>query len=181
MLPQELLFDELKRWLRVTLHHSMHGFMHYSREVGLSPSQVGAMFQIHWANKHGVSYIGEELGISNAAASQMAEKLVQLGYVAREEDPSDRRGRLLSLTAEGEDLVSEVIEARQQWLHALADAIPPDEATEAARILSILTQNARQIHRSDRRGTRCERHPHGGPRRGGHHHGRARFGGRGQE
>lgn len=48
-----------------------------------------------------VADVAVHLGVTKQAASQLVEQLVQRGYVTREPDPSDRRARLLALTARG--------------------------------------------------------------------------------
>src|SRR3954468_18464937 len=45
--------------------------------------------------------VAEYLGISKQAASQMVDYLVEHGYVTRERDPRDGRGRLIVLTERG--------------------------------------------------------------------------------
>ncbi|AKF84983.1 hypothetical protein MFUL124B02_07820 [Myxococcus fulvus 124B02] len=45
-----------------------------------------------------LSSLAERMGLSLPSVSQMAERLVKLGYVTRREDPEDRRCKLLQVT-----------------------------------------------------------------------------------
>ncbi|MCP3058213.1 MarR family winged helix-turn-helix transcriptional regulator [Myxococcus sp. K38C18041901] len=45
-----------------------------------------------------LSSLAERLGLSLPSVSQMAERLVKLGYVTRREDPEDRRRKSLAVT-----------------------------------------------------------------------------------
>ncbi len=99
--------------------------------------QIGALFRISHA-RAGVSELGDELGVTSAAASQMLDRLVQLGLVHRSEDPNDRRVKQLILTGKGQQIVYESIQARQGWLGELAEALSPEEKEQVTRALEIL-------------------------------------------
>ena len=81
----------LRDWLDVFMQRSMRDFILFTKEKGLSMSQIGALFQVHRRGACGGSDIGDELGVTSAAASQMIERLVQQELITRSEDPSDRR------------------------------------------------------------------------------------------
>ena len=72
-----------------------------SRESGLSMSQISALFHIHQADGSGVTDLGDHLGVTSAAASQMLERLVQQELILRTEDPDDRRVKQMVLTEKG--------------------------------------------------------------------------------
>ena len=83
------------------MHHSMHGFVTYAKGQNLSLHQFGALFHIHRSGGCAVSDISDDLGITTAAVSQMLERLVQSGLIARSEDPNDRRAKRIDLTEAG--------------------------------------------------------------------------------
>lgn len=53
------------------------------------------------------SSLGEDLGLSVSAITQMANRLEAAGLVARTDDPADRRIKHLSLTDRGNQLLAE--------------------------------------------------------------------------
>jgi len=127
----------LHEWTGAFMHRSMHSFIRYMKENELSMSQVGALFQI----KHGrsnVSDLGEELGITTAAASQMLERLVQQDLIRRSEDPQDRRAKQLVLTDKGCRIVQEAIQARQGWLEGLVAALSAREKEQVATAVRVM-------------------------------------------
>ena len=71
----------------------------------------------------GVSDIGGHLGITNAAASMMVDRLVQMGLLERNEDRQDRRLRHLKLTEQGQALVERGIDSPAR-LDGVADQQP---------------------------------------------------------
>jgi DNA-binding MarR family transcriptional regulator len=114
-------------------------------ESGLSASQVSTLLRLYHCQVCGVSEIGEHLGVTNPAASQLIERLVQQGLLKRAEDPHDRRARQLSLTPQGRALIENGIEARRRWMERLTEALTPEEQETIAGALILLTQAARKL------------------------------------
>ena len=137
--------DTLQRWIEVSMHRSIRNFIHYARETGLSMSQLGAMAHIRCSGTVGVTELGDHLGVTSAAASQMLERLVQQELILRSEDPSDRRVKRIFLTDKGLHVLQESIRARQNWLYELGEILsaPEKEATVAA--LNVLIDKASHL------------------------------------
>ena len=95
-----------------------------------------------------MSAISERFDITNAAASQLVEKLVQGGYLERAEDPSDRRARLLRLSTNGEKLLSKGLEERHRWLDEVTSQLSGEESARVAEALNILTNAAKKIEKN---------------------------------
>jgi len=127
----------LQEWTEVFMRRSMRNFFLYSKENGLSISQIGALFLIY-RRARGVSDLGDELGITSAAASQMLERLVQQQLILRSEDPHDRRVKEIALTDKGRQTLQDSIRARQGWLQELAETLSKDEKEQIATALKIL-------------------------------------------
>ena len=135
----------LQEWVAVFMRRSMQSFIRYARQSGLSMSQINALFHIHHAGGRGVTDLGEHLGISNAAVSQLLERLVQQGLILRYEDPADRRAKKLTLTDKGAQMLQEGIHARQGWLHDLSATLSAAEKEQVAAALKILIDKTRQM------------------------------------
>jgi DNA-binding MarR family transcriptional regulator len=134
----------LQKWLGVSMHRSFRHLLCYARESGLSMSQLGALFHVHRMGHSGVTDLGEHLGVSSPAASQMLDRLVEQGLILRTEDPSDRRAKQIVLTDEGLRVLRESMPARQQWLFELAGALSDPEKESVTEALALLTERARQ-------------------------------------
>lgn len=135
----------MEAWMDAFMRHSMHNFVLFSKEHNLSMPQIGALFRIHHKGVCGVSDIGDELGISSAAASQMLERLVQQQLIYRTEDPNDRRGKQIVLTEKGLALLRESMQARQAWMSQLAEKLTPDESEQIIAAIQILIQKTKQL------------------------------------
>lgn len=139
--------NTLGKWIEVFMRRSMHNFITYSKEKGLSMSQIGALLRIFRGGRSSVSDIGDNLGVTSAAASQMLERLVQQGLILREEDPNDRRVRCIILTDKGRQILNETLAARQGWLENLAQTLSDSERQQVTEALNILIVKANQLER----------------------------------
>ena len=132
----------LHGWAEVFMRRSMHDFMRLKKEAGLSMSQLSTLFRLYHAEECGVSDIGKKLGITNAAASQMVDKLVDEGLLERADDPDDRRAKIITLTAEGRALIQGSIVSRRRWMEALTNALTIEEQESIGVALTTLTEAA---------------------------------------
>ena len=107
-------------------------------------SQVGALFQIHRGTSN-VSDLGEGLGITIAAASQMLERLVQQELIRRSEDPQDRRAKKLVLTDKGCRIMQESLRARQGWLEDLVASLSASEKQQVAAAVKVMIDKTNQL------------------------------------
>ena len=135
----------LQKCIEIFMQRSMRDFLGYARESGLSMSQLGALFQIHRRESTGVTDLGDKLGVTSSAASQLLERLVQQELILRSEDPSDRRVKQLVLTEKGLQVLQESIRARQSWLSDLAETLSDHEKEDISAALNILIDKANHL------------------------------------
>src|SRR5512137_202075 len=117
------LVSTLQEWFGIFRRLMMGSFFTYARDKGLTMAQLGAMFHISQIGACGVSDIGTDLGVTNSAASQMLERLVQLKLITRTEDPTDRRVKQIVLTEKGHQILRESNKANQDWLASLVQTM----------------------------------------------------------
>src|SRR5687768_8246736 len=142
-IPQ--LIQTTRQFMDFAMHHSMREHAHFAKASGLSMPQFGILMQLHYRGNCGVSDIGERFDITNAAASQLVEKLVQSRLIQREEDPHDRRAKLLNLTEKGRELIRQGIEERYRWVDQLVGKLTVEERAKVAEALQIMTQAAKEL------------------------------------
>jgi DNA-binding MarR family transcriptional regulator len=145
MSTTKVFSDVIREWSEVFMHHSGRDFRRFMMDSSLSFSQVTVLMRLYHGGKGGVSEIGGEMGITNAAASQAVDRLVNLGLIGRSEDPADRRAKQLVLTEKGHDLVDRAIEARSRWVEGLAVSLDPDQQDLVMSALTLLTDMARHM------------------------------------
>jgi DNA-binding MarR family transcriptional regulator len=131
MSPTKELTEVIHEWSEVFMNRSGRDFKRFMNETDLSFSQISVLMRL----KHGVT---------NAAASQAVDRLVQLGLIERTEDPVDRRAKRLSLTEKGRVLIEKGIEARSKWIESLTDALTAEQQNMIISALTLLTEAARK-------------------------------------
>ena len=142
MTKQTQFTGSIRSWMDIFMHRSMRGWGLFAKSTGLSMPQFSIMMQLHYRGACGMSEISERFEITPAAASQLVDKLVQGGYIQREEDPHDRRAKLINLTDKAKMIVQQGIEERYRWVDQLAEQLTPTERTQISEALDIMTRAA---------------------------------------
>ena len=144
MSPTMILTQVVREWSEVFMHRSMRDFKRFMDETDLSFSQVSVLMRLKHGGKSGVSEIGGQMGVTNAAASQAVDRLVHLGLIERTEDPDDRRAKRLTLTPAGQAMIKKAIEARSQWIEGLTEALTAPQQDMIISALTLLTEAGRK-------------------------------------
>ena len=148
MSQTEEVFQAIRKWTEAFMRHSMRGLLAFIRNLELSPSQVNILMHLYYKDAYSVSDIAEQLGISNAAASQLIKRLERNNIVQRHEGTPDRRIRRIELT-EGERRIAEdLIETRFGWLKYLAVSFSPEQKDRILRTFEELTDAVLQLEQS---------------------------------
>ena len=136
----------LHEWTEVFMRRSMHDLVKFSKNSGVSMPQLSTLMHLyHHQDGCGVSDIGSHLGVTNAAASQMIDRLVQQGLLERSEDPKDRRGKRLQVSPKGRQLIEAGIEARRRWMEELTTELDAEQQQLISHALVLLTGAARRL------------------------------------
>lgn len=135
----------LRKWSEVFMRRSMRDFAAFTRNSGLSMPQVSALFRLRYGGMCGVSDIADHLDVTNAAASQMVDRLVQQGLLERSTDPDDRRAKRIGLTPLGHRLLDDAIEARVRWFAGMTTVLSPEQQELILHALDVLTEAATKL------------------------------------
>jgi DNA-binding MarR family transcriptional regulator len=129
----------------IFMHRSMRGWWRFARSMGLSMPQFSMMMQMYHRGACGMSEVSERFEITPAGASQLVDKLVQSGFIMRQEDPADRRAKLLDLTQKGRKLIEAGIEERYRWVDEMESKLTADERARISEALDIMTRVAQEM------------------------------------
>ena len=135
---------EILEWSKTMMHHSMREFRQFMDEESLSFSQMHILMRLYHHNQAAVTEMGKRLGITNAAASQVVDKMVANGLIVRKEDLQDRRSRIISLTDKGRSLIEKGIRTRSKWMFSLIDGLTEDEKETVIKAFALLTHSAKK-------------------------------------
>ena len=145
MQSSKTLAVTLHEWFTIFRRKLMGNIFAYAKDRGLTMAQFGALLHIFHKGACGVSDIGSDLGVTNSAASQMLERMVQQKIITRSEDPADRRVKQIVLTEKGRQILEESEHANQSWLEELASKMTPAEQEQVREALVILIEKAGQL------------------------------------
>jgi DNA-binding MarR family transcriptional regulator len=149
MSSSELLPRVLTEWTGVLMRASTGDFNRIMREQGLSMPQISTLMRLFYHRAAAVSDIGAAMGVSNAAASQMIDRLVQLGLIDRREDRLDRRVRQVDLTEKGRQLIQQAMDVRRRWMEDLTARLTPEQQDAIVTALTLLTEAARNLEQAE--------------------------------
>ena len=138
----------LEQWIKVFMRRSTRNFIRFTKESGLSMSQIGTLFHLHHRGSSGVTNLGDHLGVTNAATSQLFDRLVQQDLIQRTEDPDDRRVKQIVLTDKGNQVLEEGIRARQGWFNDLGEFLSDSDKDQIIHALNILIEKAQLLNQS---------------------------------
>ena len=104
-------------------------------ESGLTFPQIIVMYALTWLGPLPISTLAQRLRLSLAATSQLVDRLVESAYVSREEDPADRRVRLVKMRRQGKEFMERLNEMRRRELTEAFDQLPPKVRARLTEVL----------------------------------------------
>jgi DNA-binding MarR family transcriptional regulator len=108
-------------------------------ELDLTMAQMRGLFMLDAAGRGlALTELAPSMGLSVPAAGRAVDGLVRHGFVARSEDPLDRRVKRLSLTDEGCATLARVTEARLVGLRRFAANLGDAERDALSRALEAV-------------------------------------------
>lgn len=110
-------------------------------ELNLTMRQLKVLLTLFRGGPLAGQELTAEMGVSLATLTGIVDRLAAQGLVSRREDPSDRRVRLLDLTAQGRELVGGVMDAGSAQYRRLLSRLEVDEL----RLLDKLTRRMAEI------------------------------------
>ena len=130
--PPELASADYQRL--AAFRHLLRQFLVFSetaaRGAGVTPQQHQALLALKGApgpDAATVGYLADQLLLAPNSAAELADRMERSGLVTRAESAADRRRVLLSLTAQGEQVLGALSAAHlkelRQWAPALEDLL----------------------------------------------------------
>lgn len=145
-MPQgDHFYQVFREWIELFMHRSMRGYIHYARAKGLRMSIIGTLYHLQRADHVGVSDLGDHLGVSSAAASQMLDRLVEEGLITRTEDSQDRRMKRITITEAGVKILEESVTARLSWLEDLRDQYTDEELEQLSTAMQLMIDRSGEL------------------------------------
>lgn len=143
------LAETLSRWNRTFWWAGVRPMMQRMVEADLTLAESVVLRSLRQGPLT-VAQAGVCLMLSHSAASRAVDRLVRDGYLAREENPDDRRQKLLTLAPRGETLLGEMESIMVERMAGLVGVLNGDELMQFRTLLArIMTRHADQTAHSD--------------------------------
>ena len=134
------MLDRIEKALEVVHQIAERELLAASRTDGdgLTAAQIRVLRHVHLHRRPSVRSIAEGLMVSPPAATQLVNKLVAKGLVARSERKEDRRAVDVELTPRGRRLARRLMAERRKHLSRLLSRMPAAAREELVRGLEAL-------------------------------------------
>lgn len=107
-------------------------------QFGLTEAQARALRVISRYERPRMADLAQALEVVPRSITSMVDTLEAAGFVARQNDPTDRRATIVVLTAAGEDVLSRVGRMRAEAAEQLFAKLGAEEQSSLRHILEVL-------------------------------------------
>ena len=113
----------------------------FESNTSLAPHQFSVLARLE-EQPHTPNQLAAIEKVSAPSMSRTVAGLVEVGLVARADDPTDGRQVILSLTAEGRRTLRDIRRRRDQWFAARLEKLTDDERAVLAQATALLERVA---------------------------------------
>jgi DNA-binding MarR family transcriptional regulator len=110
--------------------------------LDITMAQAKLLYVVATAGELSMSDIALRLGVAISTTSGAVERLVELGLLARTEDPANRRQVRVSVTEDGRATLEQVRELSTRQVRTLFEHIDDDDLSVVERAIRIMTDAA---------------------------------------
>lgn len=107
------------------------------------------MHEINDGQAFTTTQLAQKMDVTNAASSQMVEKLVKVGFVKRESDDNDRRVTWVSLTEKGKEQLRIAYNEASDFIEGMIDYIGEEDTNIMLPIMDKVLEYAKKMSNKD--------------------------------
>jgi len=133
MSVSEEVVQVIVEWMELSMARTMHKLNQFIRAEDLSMPQFGILMRLYHEEVCGITDISRHMGVTNAAVSQLIDRLVEKQLIERSEDPADRRAKKIVLTPKGRELVESGAKQRSLLVEKLAARLTSEQQEAVLR------------------------------------------------
>lgn len=91
--------------------------------------------------------ISRELSVDKAMSARTIKKLIELGYIRKEENKGDIRAYKLYITDKAENIIPELIEILNEWTNILVQGNDKEKIETSLEFLESVLENGKKYKR----------------------------------
>ncbi len=127
-------------------------FLQEAEGTGLTPVQFAALQAVSGQPGLDQRTLAGLIGLDTSTVAGVVDRLEARGLLSRSNSPQDRRVRLLSLTADGEGALAEVVPAMLRAQERILAPLPAAERREFIRMMKRLVSSNNELSRAPAEG-----------------------------
>lgn len=113
--------------------------------LGLCWSDFGVMEALLHKGPLAVKALGEKVLLTSGSMTAAVDRLERRGWVEREDDPKDRRVRMVRLTPEGRKTIESLFADHERDMERAVEGLSEEERSELANLLRRLGKSLREV------------------------------------
>jgi DNA-binding MarR family transcriptional regulator len=113
----------------------------FSMPDGLNQTHMLTLLYLHFSTSSPMVDLSRHLNLEKGSFTPVAKKLLQLGYIKKEQNPQDRRVSDLSLTKKGEILASDFKNSHLLYIQSLLDTLEEEEREKFIQAVGFLNDS----------------------------------------
>ena len=113
-------------------------FMEAERPQRITAPQWAALYKLQELGSTSQNHLGRLIAMDAATMQGLAQRLIERGLILRGKDPSDKRRRLLCLTALGSEVVEQMVPIAEEITRITLEPLNKEEQESLLHLLSRL-------------------------------------------
>ena len=114
-------------------------------QTGLNVSDFAILEALLHKGPLPINTIGQKVLLTSGSMTAAANRLLQKGYINREQDPSDGRFFFLHLTESGRELIAKAYDRHARNLERIVEVLTSSERSQLADLLKKIGRHAQSL------------------------------------
>lgn len=114
-------------------------------EIGITMPQAKVLYLASAEGGLRMSVLAARLHVTLSTVSGLVDRLVEAGFLARHDDPIDRRQVVVSATIAGRELIERFRELNRRQLRDLLERLPERDLAVVEEAIGLLVGGARDL------------------------------------
>ena len=136
--PGDADLDRIVAAFDALMHRIMASHAPELNAFEITMSQTKAMYLVIATGPLRMSELAHRLGVTNSTATGQVDRLVELGLLARHEDPADRRQVVVTATPAGEAALERFRELNSRRMREMLGHVDPADLPIVERAVTLL-------------------------------------------
>ena len=141
-----MIKKKLSKYISITHRITAHFYQERMSTLGLSRSHHGVLFNLY---KHeGISQdaLSKIMSVDKATVTRSIRKLMDAGFIRREQDENDKRSYLIYLTEKAHSIKPDIQDMINEWNHIILEGFTEEEEQQVMDYMERICANVRKYH-----------------------------------